>query len=172
MVTFLKNRISITLLVFVCFTIGSCFPNKEHNRFKFAKNIQGIQRPTLLRTDGVYIDKFKGKDTCIFNFIRFYENGRCFSSKGFIGEPDNDTFDNTKKENGQRTYFKNKKNSVIIEVWANYYTGYCFEYGIVDSTKLIITSSRARGLFSQEDRYPKPIIYEFKKVELTGTADW
>jgi hypothetical protein len=165
----MKNFLVLLGLLLI---FSSCSPTKEHNNYKLRKRAFTLQMPTLLRTDGVYIETIKLRDSCEYHFIRFYENGRCFISTYFPGIVNDDTLKLSSKENGQRSFYRNDGNQITYEEWGGYYTGYTFVYGVIYGEELQITSYRPRGFSTAIQSMPTRVIYKFKQVSLSGDADW
>ncbi|MDR1761654.1 MAG: hypothetical protein LBR55_04325 [Bacteroidales bacterium] len=172
------------LLIIVLVVVCACSSTKEHTRFKFAKQEFTLQQPTLLRTDGVYLKTtsgvdYYGKSYSIYKFYRFYENGRCYISdliRTSIFETLQDSIlKSTDKKRGERTFFRNKDNNVIIESWWGYQVGYGYSYATVDSTSLIINAEKPRGFLAAKTdwgHFPDDFRYEFKPLNLSDKADW
>lgn len=109
-------------LVFIFLVFYACSTTKEHVNYKYARSKFTLQRPSLLRTDGVYLEKtsginYEGKIIKGYSFYRFYENGRCFFFEWREGIPNDSILLTTNKKFGQRTFFRNNGNNVTIEHW-------------------------------------------------------
>lgn len=174
----MRKRLTIVLVV----VFGACSSTKEHTRFKFAKSEFILQQPTLLRTDGVYLKTksgidYYGKSYSIHSFFRFYENGRCYISdliETTIFEiPQDSILKSTDKKRGQRTFFRNKGNDIIIEFWGSSDFGYGYYYATVDSTSLTINAHKGRWWI--DTKYKMEFIdrYEFKPLNFSDNkTDW
>lgn len=151
---------------------NACSSTKEHTKFRFAKTEFEIQKPTLLRTDGVYIDTFIGFGGIkYYGFYRFYTNGRCFLSNLIKGMPCTDTLIRTSKNLGQRTFYRNDGNKITYEVWGGYYTGYCYDYAVVDDSFFTDLSYRPRRSFAAKQAIP-PKKLKFRKMNFSDKPDW
>lgn len=167
-----------TFLFFFIFfiVVYACSVKKEHTNFKFKNREFLLQQPTLLRTDGVYLRNtsnvnYEGVTVVGYMFYRFYKNGRCYVSSWHTGIPNDSILRSTDKISGQRTFFRNESNSILIELWGGYYSGYIYEYGTIDSTLLIINAAKSRVFWSAKLKYSGDI-YEFKMLDLSEKADW
>src|SRR6266700_1054469 len=148
----------------------ACSSTKEHTNYKLANNVSIIKTPTFLRTDGVYINVFSAQGTTYYQFIRFFENGRCFISNHFTGSPGIDTLSLITKNIGQRTFYKNEGNDITFESWDGSYARYTYNYATVDILHLFLNSFRSRGFGSAIQRLPTPTVYEFKPISLNRNA--
>ncbi len=162
------------ILFFVCLVfLWQCSPTKQHDNFKLKNKAIGLQRPTLLRTDGVYVQSIEtsgeGKE---YRFYRFFENGRCFASRFFKGLPDHDSLKVLSKEFGERTYFINQFDKAMIESWGGSYAGYTKDNIIIDSASLSLVSFRSRGIFTSTFIMPRPAVYYFMPLEFKNSSDW
>lgn len=152
--------------------LTACSTTKEHVNFKYAKKEFTLQRPTLLRTDGIYIRMFKMNNEDFYTFLRFFENGRCYECNHIKGLPDTDSFKHTNPTRGTRTFYRNEGNKIKYEQWGDYYSGYTFMNGIVDESGLTIISFKSRGIGSAEFKLPEPERYKFMPLDLSDKAEW
>lgn len=162
---------NVSQIILICLLFYSCCTNQKHNRYRLAKENCTLQYPTLIRTDGVYIDNFKNNNISYFRYYRFYKSGHFFMSNLIKGNIIDSILRIT--TNGQKTYFCNKGNNFTFDLWeCSYNTGYSYNFGVVDSTKMYLKSYRYRGLFSDIVEYPKPFVYKFYQLDSLSNADW
>lgn len=170
-----RNIINITIL-FVGLSCLGCSTTKEHTKYRFRKEEFNLQIPTILRTDGVYLTKISTSDTSkyFYQFIKFYNNGRCFYSVLLDHNPTHIELKKTSLDLGERTYFRNDGNKFTIEVWANYYVGYMCNIGIADINSILIDRYKVRGLFFVEKEYEDFLQKEYKFIPFgsENIADW
>lgn len=153
----------------------ACSSTKEHTNYKYGKNPQMLQQPTLLRTDGVYVYVFnyEGKNKS-YRFLRFFENGRCFASKHFDGaEMQKNSLLKIEKKDDSRTFYRNKGNEIIYENWGGSYALYVYNFCTVDSLGLNYNGYKSRSWTSSREIYPQPNRYNFVPIDFKNkTADW
>ncbi|MBN9300003.1 MAG: hypothetical protein J0I41_23580 [Filimonas sp.] len=161
------------IIILLLLALLSCSSAKEHTNYKYGKKPQILQQPTLLRTDGIYVNTYKGTNES-YRFLRFFNNGRCFASKWFDGEMIIDTFQTLNKSAGERTFYRNNGNEIIYENWDGYNARYGYNFCLVDSLSLKKYGVKSRG-WSSFEKYPEsmdmrlsfiPIAFKEKK------ADW
>jgi hypothetical protein len=167
-----KYLLLLSIVACLLNVFTNCSSTKEHTNYKLAKKPIPLQRPTLVRTDGVYVHAFNYRDIKSYRFIRFYDNGRCFVSESLDGVINSDSLASTSKTIGIKTFFRNKENNITYEDWGGSYTGYCYNYGFVTNDSLIITSFRPRGISAVVQKLPEPEIYLFRYLSTTNAADW
>ncbi|MBN9298751.1 MAG: hypothetical protein J0I41_17215 [Filimonas sp.] len=161
-------------LIFFLLTLFACSSTKKHTNFKYAKNPQMLQRPTLLRTDGVYVYVFnyEGKKDS-YRFLRFFENGRCFASNFFKGNINRDTLETLNPKDGTKTFYRNNKNKVVYENWGGGYVYYVYNFCTVDSLGLDFNGYKPRSLIASREIYPDADRYNFFPIDFKNkTADW
>lgn len=170
-----RNVISVILLFVGLFCVR-CSTTKEHTKYRLRKEEFHLQKPTLIKTDGVYLTKISTSDTSnyFYHFIKFYKNGKCFYSVFLDHDPTLYELKGTSLDLGQRTFFRNDGNKFNIEVWANYYVGYIYNIGIADINSILIDRYKIRGLFSVEKEYEKfwHKEYKFISFDSENIADW
>jgi hypothetical protein len=157
----MKKKIILFVLI-----LAGCFPAIDLSDYSFFDDNLGINYPTQLRTDGVYIrvtegPNYQGITVKGYNFFRFYKNGRCFYSNGMLGNPVDNELKSTEPENGKWALFKNDDNEIVIEIWGSHYNGFEYYNGKVDSTSLFIWPKE--GGFGRK--------YEFMQMNLNDSTD-
>lgn len=163
------------ILLFIVFY--ACSMTREHTDFRFAKGGFLLQQPTLLKTDGVYLNNtvgvnYEGKTITGYSFYRFYENGRCYVSTWQEGTPNDSILKSTDKGIGQRTFFRNEGNNVRIELWGGSYTGYIYRYATIDSNFLLINAFKSREFWTKKQKYKVDLIYEYIPLNLSEKEEW
>src|SRR5215471_6765627 len=138
----MRCLIIVSIIVVI---LEACSSTKEHRKFKYAKSNFILKQPTLLRTDGVYLNVDTIKGIPYYFYMRFYENGRCYVSDLTKGKPTEDSLRITNSPKGTRTYYTVKGNDLQYEAWGGYYTGYVFVLVRIDSSKLYTVGIKPRG---------------------------
>jgi hypothetical protein len=149
------------------FFVISC--SSKH--YDFARRNIGIQQPTLLITDGVYMHKYIIERENYYNFIRFFDNGRCYISHQLSGESSLDSICSFSSK-GQKTYFRNKGNDLVIEKFDGGIYGYIYMFGKVDTAVYSEVLFRPKGLIGKSlDNFLKSN-YMFMQIEFKNKSDW
>ncbi len=168
---FCFNTVLISL--FLCF---ACSSTKVHNNYRLRKNVHDLSHPTLIRTDGVYVSRMvlPNFNHVLYQYIRFYNNGRCFYSKVYVDKmPGKDTLILSHLDFGEQTFFKIKENNFKIEVWANNNLGYMYECGVAGQDSLLIDKYQPRGtLFKKRYELMEQKRYSFIPLEISDSAVW
>ena len=166
-----------SFLIVLIIVAGSCSLTRPMYRYKSAFT---IQQPTLLRTDGVYLQTKKGvtyygEPYVWYRFHRFYENGRYYMSKSI--DAINDSILKSTDKNGYKFYFRNKGNNITMELYGGggfWGLGIYYEFAIVDSTSLTFRGDNNWSDKRIYEKYPDiPYYrYEFIPLDLSDMADW
>jgi len=170
----MKLKEIIVLIVIIIISV-TCTSTKVHNNYRLGKKEFVLNKPTLIRTDGIYLTKISPPflDYSWFKFIRFYEDGRCFYSHPFDSMPSTETLMKTDIKFGEQTFFRNERNSFKLETWANKYVGYMYEFGIADSSSISIIAYKYRGLSVKKNyEIVDQKIFKFIPLVSLDTSNW
>lgn len=169
-----KFKTFILILPIIAFISACGLPreNKIHDRYKLRKSTFTLPDSSVLRTDGVYISEFQGRDTIFYEYLWFFKNGRCFSSRSIPGEKNIDSVRTFSYTLGQKTFYRLNEEALIIEVWGGGYINYTFHEGSVKQDTVIIKSHKSRGIGSARQVFPIPSVYSFYKMKPFKDPDW
>lgn len=142
-----------TLLLAACST-----SKREH--FSFAKHQEALRLPTSLRIDGAYVQEAISWDT-MYSIYQFYQDGKCYWSNWQKGNYRFEKLDRTDFPSGQFCFFRNRGDSVIVEIKLNTDEGFTFQKGLMDEGFFCIYSMKPRGVRTAELPLPQPECFRF-----------
>ncbi len=173
----MKIRSIITLLLLLyCFAAtaqrcGSCNTRTSHYRFKLLKRY-GLKVDTnLVKTNGVFLGKYTTSLQTEYFFIRFFSNGRYYSSCHYASLPTDSAVLNDLRW-GYYGYYKIDSNMLTVESHTSA-GGYYYAYYTIGDNELIskYTNSRAKG--SGNILQPTPnISCKFYPCQLRSQSFW
>ena len=172
----MKTLIYISLLL----VLTSCFlfkndcglRNPKTNNFRILKNNKFKLDTSILKINGVYIDKFIGSidGSYTYQFCRFFENGRFFESERIDSIPSTAQLNETNC--GSFGHYLIHEDTVIVDYF-NEYIGYRLLYYKFDEDNLIYIGSKKRSsdlTFSQNSSNGR--LFTFQKANLVSKSDW
>ena len=152
---------------------GGVRPKKPN--FSLSKKAQKLKNIELIDTTTIYIGKFKSgiKLDTLYYFMRFFNNGRVYSSTLLDTLPTNDDMNNLKK--GMIGYYYLNGNELITEIFYPQNFGqYRVEHGKIKGDTLIFYKEK-HSLFSTytSNEISKILVkYKNSKLVLWSHPDW